>query len=165
MQVQRCTPDRERVNWYVEWPGGDHDVLRLEEAGLRLDGEVRRSRVLAERGCHHTAAQWCTDEGGVAVYEPHDIIARRECVWIGSLKGKTGQLNVPVRTLESQRVPPLAPPTLCYPLPFKNYVLSSELAKVIARCQPGLSSSYDHRFNLFDVHVTIEIPTYGSRCI
>ena len=112
-----------------------------------------------------TAAQWCTDERGVAVDEPHDIIARRECIWIGSLEGKTGQLNVPIRTLESQRVPPFAPPTLCHPLSFKNYVLPSELAKVIAHCQPGLSSSYDHRFNLFDVHVTIEVSTHGSHCI
>ena len=66
-------------------------------------------------------------------------------------------MNVPVRTLESQRVPPLAAPTLCHALSFKNYVFSSELAKVITHCQPGLSPSYDYSFNLFNDHVTIEI--------
>ena len=58
--------------------------------------------------------------------------------------------------------PLLAPPTLCNALSFKNYVFSSELAKVIAHCQTSLAPSDDHSFNLFNDHVTIDVSIFGS---
>jgi hypothetical protein len=39
-------------------------------------------------------------------------------------------------------------------MPFKNDVLSSELAKVVAHGEPGLPAADDNRFDLFHDRVT-----------
>jgi hypothetical protein len=59
----------------MERSSGDHHVLRLEQVTLRLDDQTLRVGRLAECICCQTRAQWCVDEGRIALDESYDVVA------------------------------------------------------------------------------------------
>src|ERR1700722_7346180 len=132
MQVQSLAADRDRSYRHLERPGGDHHVPGFDCARRRLDEQALQVRRATQQGCRHTATQRRANEVRVALDESDDFLARRKRVRIGSRKLKARQANVPVRTLERERVPSLAPPTLGHALPFENDMLASALAEVVA---------------------------------
>src|SRR5665213_1637600 len=105
MQMQCRASNWEGNRRSLERPRGDHNVLRLEKAGWSFDDQAAGACRAIKRGCRKAAAQWRPDKSGVALDEAEDFTARCKCIRIGRLKRKPGQTNVPVRTLESQRVP------------------------------------------------------------
>src|ERR1700722_11920718 len=162
MQMQCRASDRGCPHRGLKRSGRDYHVLRFKQVGLRLHDKTRCVGLSAERGCCETREQWCMDVASIADDELYDLVAGWECIPVGSPKGKAGQMNVPVRALEGQRVPSLAPPTLRHARPFKNDVFASELAEVVADRQPGLSASDDDHFDLFHDDVTNAISTRGG---
>ena len=96
----------------------------------------------------NTAAHWCRDPPCVFHDEAHDAVANHETIRIVAIVCVSWQRHGPVGKLESQRVPSFAPPPLGDSPSLQEYVLSSQLAEVVAHGQPRLPSANDHRFNV-----------------
>src|SRR5262249_29398355 len=152
------------IRGYLEGPGRDHYIFRLEASGCALDHETSRSWLLSKRCRGHVAAQRCSDGTGVFFDISHHVIARRKGILIGFGIGKTGQPHAPLRSLKTKRVPPLTPPTFCDALALEYNMLSTELAEVIAHRETSLASSDDHRFNRFCRHEERSAEVGRSRC-
>src|SRR5262245_59613347 len=119
---------------------------------------MRRSLLLAQRCCRHTATNRRADGSGVSLNVSHHIVARRERIRIGRVIGEAGKAHVPVRTLKAKRIPPFASPALGHAPAFEYDVLPAASAKAMAHRQAGLTSSYDHGFNGFHIQSAL-MPT------
>jgi len=123
--------------------GGDVPARRLEEVGSRSGGPVK-----GEYGCAGPN-RW-PERGGPCLDEGEHLARGHEPIRIASGVVEAGEIHLPIRSQERQRIPPLAPPSLGDPSPLQHDVGQTTFLQVVAHRQPGVATANNNGLDPLD---------------
>ncbi|MNV68428.1 hypothetical protein D3C71_1612780 [compost metagenome] len=150
-----------RNNGRVVAAGGHHHLVGGERA---LAGQDREG--LVGRGARHLVHRHAFERrrvhmGDKALEPGVDLFLDHETVGIIARIAPAGQVALPVRGDQTERVPALAAPAVHQPVLFQHQVIDAALLQVVAQRQAGLAAADDG--NAVVGGVGVDVGHGGSR--
>ncbi|VXC20785.1 conserved hypothetical protein [Pseudoclavibacter sp. 8L] len=142
-------------NGPLEWPGGGHDVARIDLAFARLHVEAGNTLAPAHLGNLHSAADRGAEALRVLLEVVGHLILGREGVRRDALDLHGREPVVPGRPVGDQRIPAARPPPLGDTLPLDHEVRHPTSRQVLAHRDSGLAGTHDEHFRLLERHTNL----------